>query len=51
MAKIKLLEVIGIICVTALGITNMVVGGPDHLLLSAIIGAIVFIITRKHYKA
>jgi hypothetical protein len=41
---------IAIICITALEIVNMLTMKIDGNILSAIVGAIVFLITREYYR-
>ena len=50
-AKYKtLLMVVAIICITVLEIVNIIFVGQDGLVLSGIIGAVIFVATRKKYK-
>ena len=44
------LAIVGIVAVTGLEVTNMIYGKLDGMVLSSVIGAIVFLVTRRHYK-
>jgi hypothetical protein len=44
------LIIVGIICITVLEIVNMLTMKIDGNILSTIVGAIVFLITRTYYK-
>jgi len=46
-----LLLIVAIICITILEIVNMLTMKLDGNILSAIVGAIVYVATRKYYKA
>jgi len=46
-----ILMIVAIICITVLQVVNMLTTKIDGNILSAIVGAIVFIVTRKYYKA
>ena len=46
-----ILMIVAIICITVLQVVNMLTMKIDGNILSAIVGAIVFIVTRKYYKA
>ena len=45
-----LLIIVGIIAITVLEIVNLLKFGYDGNILSAVVGAIVYILTRKYYK-
>jgi len=45
-----LLVIVGIIAITVLEIVNMLTMKLDGNILSAVVGAIVYILTRKYYK-
>jgi len=45
-----ILYIVGIIAITVLEIVNLLTAKIDGNILSAIIGAIVYILTRKYYK-
>lgn len=45
-----ILTIVGIVCITALEIANMLTMKLDGTILSSIIGAIVFLVTRRYYK-
>ena len=50
-AKYKtLLMVVAIICITVLEIVNLIFVGQDGLVLSTVIGMVIFVATRKKYK-
>jgi hypothetical protein len=44
------LIIVGIICITVLEIVNMLTMKIDGNILSAVVGAIVFLITREYYR-
>jgi tetrahydromethanopterin S-methyltransferase subunit C len=45
-----LIIIVGIIAITVLEIVNLLTAKIDGNILSAIVGAIVYILTRKYYK-
>lgn len=45
-----LLIIVGIIAITVLEIVNLFTAKIDGNILSAVVGAIVYILTRKYYK-
>jgi len=45
-----LLIIVGIIAITVLEIVNLLTAKIDGNILSAVVGAIVYILTRKYYK-
>jgi hypothetical protein len=45
-----ILEAIGIICITILEVTNLIFYKVDGAVLSGVVGAIVFILTKKRYQ-
>ena len=45
-----LLIIVGIIAITVLEIVNLLRFGYDGNILSAVVGAIVYILTRRYYK-
>jgi hypothetical protein len=46
-----ILEIVAMICITALEITNLIFYKVDGAVLSGVVGAIVFILTKKRYQA
>jgi len=45
-----ILYIVGIIAITVLEIVNLLRFGYDDNILSGVVGAIVYILTRKYYK-
>jgi hypothetical protein len=46
----KIEVIVGIIALAALEVTNMLTMQMDGMVMSGIVGAIVFVITRQYYK-
>ena len=51
MKEETILLIVAIVCITILEIANMLTMKIDGNILSAIVGAIVYVVTRKYYKA
>ena len=45
-----LLVIVGIIAITILEVVNLIYAKIDGNILSAVVGAIVYILTRRYYK-
>jgi len=45
-----ILHIVGIIAITVLEIVNLLTAKIDGNILSAVVGAIVYILTRRYYK-
>jgi len=46
----RVLEAIGVICIACMYCAAVMRLGADTVILSTAVGAIVYLITRKHYK-
>jgi len=50
MREKTILTITGVVCITVLEALNLVYLGFDGVVFSGVVGAIVFLITRKRYK-